>query len=283
VRSMASVIRSASTTRVTRIRRNQHSGPHRHRSVSRPFLIRPWQGTHFFQSKWLAAKNEVQISPTSQSARTTRVPTSVTVQHLSRSQARSAPNHQLNDRFQSPDYIKNPPQEASNGSSDTVTAPHHTLTITDLDQPSNLSRQGLHSSLLSKDSNSSSIRILASPANLDSIHPSVLSRRSSKIGHKSELTRQTNLDELDSVADKEEKHRYRFRRRCCASLCPCCSPCCCLLTGLLAALLLALLATLIALLISAKTTSNARRYDSLDPRLNVLKSLFSMRFIALSH
>ena len=31
-----------------------------------------------------------------------------------------------------------------------------------------------------------------------------------------------------------------------------------------------------------KTTSNARRYDSLDPRLNILKSLFSTRFIHAS-
>ena len=34
---------------------------------------------------------------------------------------------------------------------------------------------------------------------------------------------------------------------------------------------------------SSQYTSKARRSDSLDPRLNVLKSLFSMRFVALCH
>ena len=206
-----------------------------------------------------------RISPTSQSARATRVATAVTVQHLSRSQSRSATNRQLNDQSQSPSDIEDTLRDASNDNSASFTASHHTLIVSDLDQPSTPSQQSLSSSL-------SSIRILASPVDLNSIHPSVLSRRSSKIGEKSTLTSTTKFDGLDQLAidqnqekdrdklspivHKDEKRRYRFRRRCCASLCPCCSPCCCLLTGLLAALLLALLVTLIALLISSKTTTS---------------------------
>ena len=36
-------------------------------------------------------------------------------------------------------------------------------------------------------------------------------------------------------------------------------------------------------LVSGELTSNARRYDSLDPRLNLLESLFTVTFVSRSH